>query len=387
MRVPSSLWLITLCGAVHGQPAPRAPNLRLVLPTEIPVVPGREVNLYFDNIILYPRSDLLLFEVDCPKGAQQHDRFTWTPKPEDVGEHPLAVKVEDLDGVLLAEGKTVIHVYPADAGAGRQITALIVGDSLTGAMTYTEEIVRLMEPPGNPKLTLIGNCAPFQDRPGVRNEGYGGWRASTFATLWGPDPITKEGRRGRSPFIFEENGKPGLDFRKYCLAQSDGKGPDFITILLGCNDNYGAKDGNLEASVDDFLKHMDILVAEFHRVCPDTKIGIVSLLPPAATQDASGAIVGCGQTRWQYRKNQHRVMERIIERYGNRQAENLFLVPAYVNLDCMHNYPVAEVPANARAEGPGAKIVRQINDVHPAASGYRQLADSIYGWMKGVLAK
>jgi lysophospholipase L1-like esterase len=31
--------------------------------------------------------------------------------------------------------------------------------------------------------------------------------------------------------------------------------------------------------------------------------------------------------------------------------------------------------------------VRQINDVHPAASGYRQLADSIYGWMKGVLAK
>ena len=55
---------------------------------------------------------------------------------------------------------------------------LLVDDGLTGAMTYTEEIIRPMEQPGNPELTFVGTCAPCQDRPGIRNEGYGAWRAA-----------------------------------------------------------------------------------------------------------------------------------------------------------------------------------------------------------------
>jgi lysophospholipase L1-like esterase len=375
------LLLITLlCSAVCAQPAP---GLRLLLPPEIPAVPGREINLYFDNVVLHPRADLLLFDVDCPRGQQQVERFTWTPKPEDVGVFPLTLKVADLYGNPVAEGKTVIHVYPADAAAGKAVTALLVGDSLTGAMTYTEELVKLMAAPGNPQLTLIGS----NGAGALRNEGYGGWTAQRFVTLWGPDPITADGRRGRSPFLFERDGKPVLDFQKYCDAHNGGKGPDVITLLLGCNDTFNARESNLEAAVTDFLKYLDLLVVEFHRVRPDTKIGLISLLPPAATQDSSGAVVGCAQTRWQYRRNVHRVNERLVEKYGGREAEGLFLVPAYVNLDTVHNYPVAEVPANARAAGPGSTILRQNNDVHPAASGYRQLADSLYCWMKGIVSK
>lgn len=369
---------------------PDLPNLRLLLPAEIPAVPGREVNLYFDNVILYPRADLLLYDVDCPRGQQQVERWTWTPKaddPKDVGSFPLTLRITDLAGNPLAEGTTTIHVYPADAGAGKTLSLLVVGDSLTNASVYPDEIYNLMQGEGNPQLTMLGNSVPNKDKPGVKHEGYGGWTAQRFAAHWGPAPVTAEGRRDRSPFLFEQDGKGVLNFQKYCDEQNGGKGPDVITILLGCNDNFGAKDDSIEASIDSFLKYMDLLIAEFHKVRPDTKIGIISLMPPAATQDAFGANYSCGQTRWQYRKNQHRVMERVVEKYGGKEAEGIFLVPAYVNLDTAHNYPTIEVPANARAEGAGAKILRLNNGVHPAGPGYKQMADSIYCWMKGQLSQ
>ncbi|MBU0607967.1 MAG: SGNH/GDSL hydrolase family protein [Armatimonadetes bacterium] len=376
MRLICLLLTVLLCSALRAQPG----GVRLLLPPEIPAVPGREVNLYFDNVVLHPRSDMLLFDVDCPRGIQQQERFVWTPKPEDVGVFGLTLRVYDLDDKLVAEGKTKIHVYAPDAGAGKPVTALIVGDSLTAAMVYTDELAKLMAAPGNPQLTLIGT----NGTGALRSEGYGGWTAQRFVTLWGPDAITPEGRRGRSPFLFEENGKPVLDFQKYCDAQNAGKGPDLITILLGCNDTFNARESALEAAVDDFLKHLDTLIAEFHRVRPDTKIGVITLLPPASSQDSSGAVVGCAQTRWQYRRNVHRVIEKTYERYGAREAENLFVVPAYVNFDAVHNVPTVEVTANARND---VKIVRQNNDVHPAASGYRQLADSLYCWMKGTVSR
>ncbi|MEN6546928.1 MAG: SGNH/GDSL hydrolase family protein [Armatimonadia bacterium] len=365
-------------------PAEKPMNLRLLLPAEIPAVPGREVNLYYDNVILHPRSDLFIYDVDCPKGMQQQERYTWTPKPEEVGLFPLTLKISDLNGKMLAEGTTNIHVYPLDAGAGKAVSALIIGDSLTGASVYPDEIYNLMQQPGNPQFTMIGNVIPNKDKPGAKHEGYGGWRAATFVSQWGSEPVVN-GRRARSPFLYEKEGKPVLDFQQYLAEQNAGQAPDFITILLGCNDNFGAKDDTIEASIDDFLKNMDILIAEFHKVRPDTKIGVVSLMPGAATQDAFGANYGCGQTRWQYKKNQHRVMERVVAKYGNREAENIYLVPAYVSLDAVNNYPKAKGPANAR--GDATDFTRLCNGVHPAASGYKQLADGIYCWMKGQLAK
>jgi lysophospholipase L1-like esterase len=126
-----------------------------------------------------------------------------------------------------------------------------------------------------------------------------------------------------------------------------------------------------------------MLIEMIHGVRKDTKIGALLLVPPAATQDAFGANYQCGQTRWQYKRNQYRVVQRIMERYGNREAENLWLIPASVNLDCLHNYPQAAAPWNARTAEKG---VRLANGVHPGAEGYRQIGDSIYCWMKAQLA-
>ena len=64
-------------------------------------------------------------------------------------------------------------------------------------------------------------------------------------------------------------------------------------------------------------------------------------VPPAANQDAFAANDASGQTRWQYRRNQHRLVERMLERYASHSPEpsaarRVHLVPTHVGLDGVH---------------------------------------------------
>src|SRR5258707_14387010 len=95
-------------------------------------------------------------------------------------------------------------------------------------------------------------------------------------------------------------------------------------------------------------------------------------VPPAATQDAFGANYAAGQTRWQYKRNQHRLVERMLERYASQKVPGVEVVPTNLNLDCGRNYPAESGLSSLHAT---EKISRQNNGVHPSASGYYQIGD------------
>jgi len=190
-------------------------------------------------------------------------------------------------------------------------------------------------------------------------------------------------RRQRSPFVFEVDGQPRLDFQQYLDRNSGGQPPDFITILLGTNDTFGANEETIEGAIDVMFDNLDALIAEMQRVAPEAEIGLLHLVPPSASQDAFGASYRCGQTRWQFRRNVHRVIERQIEHYGAREDEGIFLVPAFVNLDTVHGFPHMNVRANAHTT---TEVSRASNGVHPSTAGYYQIGDAIYCWLKSRLA-
>ena len=171
----------------------------------------------------------------------------------------------------------------------------------------------------------------------------------------------------------DEGAPSSLDFGRFCKAFNNDKAPDFVTILLGCNDTFHGTDADIEERIDNMFGHYETLLKMIHELSPDIEIGAQLLVPPAATQDAFGTNYKSGQTRWQYKRNQHRVVERMLETFGGREDKNIFLIPSQLNLDCAKNYPTA---------GNG----RQINGVHPAAEGYRQIGDTIYAWIKSRLA-
>lgn len=398
LLVAGVLWIPFAC--LHAQqeetPAPEevaprpetstTPELRPIMPPAIYAVPGIESNVYFDNIILHPDSGSLLWDVDCGIGVQQQERWTCVPTEEQVGDWPLTIRVVTPQVETLLQMTSTVHVIDPAAGAGETITVLCVGDSLTAASTYTARLLNLFAEDAAVDAVLIGESGPGGES-GNRHEGYGGWTCDRFVNQWaeGVDWAEVNGRRRRqrSPFLFEVDGQPRFDFQRYLDRNNNGEPPDFITILLGCNDTFSADETTIEERIDTMFTNLDAMIAGFRAAAPETDIGLLLLVPPAASQDAFGANYKTGQTRWQYRRNQHRVVEREYETYGGREDEGLFLVPAFVNLDTVHGFPRSMVPANAHSD---IEVPRMSNGVHPATSGYNQIGDAIYCWIKSRLA-
>lgn len=364
-------------------------RVRLALPPVIWAVPGIETNVYFDNVVLAVNSANYVFDVTCPKGFHLGERWTFTPAAEDVGDHPFLLEVRDESNSVIARNRSTLRVVPGDAGAGLDRALLMIGASWTEASVYPEHVLVLSKTAGNPKLRLIGSRGPGnQPATGeVRHEGYSGWTAQAFITLSGP--LARSGYHKRpetgSPFMYTtEDGKPRLDFARYCREFNGGLPPDLVTIQLGPNDVFTATEETIEARIDAMFGYYDQLVGMVRTAGRETQIGIALTVPPAVSQDGFRNYRGAGrQTRWQYRRNQHRVVERMLERYGGREKENIFLIPTYLNLDTVHNYPRYTAAWNSRTAETGSRVN---NGTHPSPEGYRQVGDSIYCWIKGVIA-
>lgn len=387
-----SRWLIPFVGSLvllseslasepAAVPSLGAGTVRLLLPPVIPAVVGQECNLYFDNVSLVVNPTNWVFDVEATRGQQQVERWTWKPTDQDVGDLAVALTVRNQENEVVAAARTIVRVVPANKNQGAGCSVLCIGDSLTHASAYTQRLLDLSAQDGNPRITLVGSHGVGEVGPN-RHEGYGGWTAKRFATHFAETARTGPyGQRG-SPFLYRgEDGKPRLDFARYCQDIHGGKFPDVATIFLGPNDIFRLTDETLESGIDDMLQHLDMLVDMLRKENEITRIGLLMAVPPAATQDAFGANYGSGNTRWHYKRCQHRLLERLFLRYSNRERERIHLVPTYVNLDCQNNYPSTSVAPNAVAEN---KIVRLNNGVHPAKTGYQQIGDTLFAWLKGL---
>ncbi|OGV52312.1 MAG: hypothetical protein A2017_13440 [Lentisphaerae bacterium GWF2_44_16] len=357
----------------------REDTVKLLLPPAVYASPGYEMNIYFDNIILVPDIRQYNFNISVPDkehGVQYAECWRFVPSDKSVGSFPWKIKVLNGQNKVAAEGETTVHVSPKDAGAGRQVSVLMIGDSLTAASAYPNELKRLFSMPGNPEVKFIGTL----NRKGAAHEGRGGWTWAGYCNLW-----TEGGDfKNQSPFLYPDGEKRMLNFKKYIEDNNEGKAPDFVTVFLGCNDiffagEYTQKTQSPESIARNVIfKYSDKFIDEIRRTCPETQIGLILPVPPCATQDGF-VNYKCSQTRWQYRINQHTLTEEMIKKYGNREKENIFLVPAYLNIDCVNGFPSEGKEPNAHAK---TKILRHSNGVHPAQSGYLQIADSIYAWLK-----
>ncbi len=384
------LFVVTLGGFISAQDSPKASpaapsGIRLILPPVIYAVPGIESNLYFDNVCLVVNPKNYVFDVDAPRGQQQAERWTFLPAEKDVGDHSLKLTVRDQQNAIIATAATIVRVVAANAGADQPLSLLCIGDSLTHGSVYPQSIFDSCQNPGNPKLKLVGSHWVGAGPGPIRHEGYGGWTALRFATHFAETARTGEYSKRGSPFLYAQpTGTPKLDFKRYCADINEGQFPDRVTIFLGPNDIFSYQDDTIEAGIDQMLTHYDQLVEMIRISSPSTRIGVMLPVPPAGTQDAFGSNYTNGQTRWQYKRNQHRLIEKMLERYGKRDAENIDLIPTHVNLDCDHNYPGGLAMANSRST---EKITRLNNGVHPNASGYQQIGDSVYCWLKATTSK
>ena len=341
---------------------------RLVMPDTIYAVEGVETNVYFDNVFLSANSDGYVFDVDCPKGNNFRKKWSFTPAKRDVGKHPWTLRVIGDDGVAAKKQLTLV-VAPADAGKGRKMSLLMVGDSITDVTTFPKRVHTLFRRDGNPELTMIGTRPAPAQNGSMAHEGYAGWAWDTFL------------RRG--PFLSRKNGGTELDLPGYFLRNNNGAAPDFITIQLGVNDVFGSDDYRIYNTLHHIEREMETLVNAFRKAAPNAVIGI-GLPTPCASQDGMGRIYRCGQTKYQYTKNRLMLSELVMRKYGRGADPKIRVIPMYHNLDCEHHFPMEEYPVSA---GAASKIFMPKDGLHPAPAGGDQLGDTLYAWLKCCLSE
>jgi lysophospholipase L1-like esterase len=393
--IPSTTILLLLVSTAYAQPSTSPSTqgdpgkVRLILPPVIYAVPGMEGNVYFDNVVLVLDPDDCAFDAICAKGKQMDERWTFTPDVKDVGDHPFEIVVRDEANAPVARARSILRVTPADRATRDPTTLLLVGASLTEYSIYPQHILDLDGADEHLNLKLIGSRGGKDGvtEGSLRHEGYSGWTAQAFCTTFGPlsrKGIVKRPDTG-SPFLYKDAGdaQPHLDFARYCKEFNGGQAPDVIVIHLIVNDIFRENDATIDACVDKMLGYYDQLITEFHRVRPDTRIGVILTIPDSRSQDGFRNYNRSGdrQTRVQVRRNLHRAWERMIERYAGRESEQVYLVPEYVSFDTARGYPTFTAPAHARSS---EKVTRVNNGTHPNADGYRQMGDSIYMWIKAV---
>lgn len=340
-------------------------SLRLTLPPTIYAAPGVEMNIYYDNIVLTETPEAYRFVVKCKIGKSEERRWTVTPNRGNVGEIPFSIKVTDSKGKTLDEAKTTLRIVRPDAGAGKSIRLLVVGDSLTAAGMYPAEIAKLLSQPGNPAWRMLGTREVAAQK-GAAHEGYGGWTWSRFATHYEPNPNLAE-KKFSSPFVFlGKTGEPELDLPRYFKTSCNDERPDIVTFLLGINDCFGANPEDqkaMDATIDTMFTNAETLLAAFRKALPKAELGVCLTPPPNSRESGFQANYQGKYHRWGWKRIQHRLVERQIEHFGGREKERIFFIPTELNLDPVDGYP-------------------DNNGVHPNAAGYQQIGASIYAWIK-----
>jgi lysophospholipase L1-like esterase len=378
MKIPR-LFLIVCCWVlvVSGGATAADAKPHLSLPPTLYAVPGVPMNIDFRNAILVEPEEGYVFKVDCDLGISDgKQRWTVIAEDDEVGEHVLKMRLSDADGKLVDEAATMVRVVPRDAGKGREMALLIIGDSLTAATHYSNEIGRLLSEPENPQWTMLGTALPRTGKTRVAHEGYGGWTWGSFNTHYGAEEwVMKDGRKRKdqSPFLFvgQPGGSPKLDIARYIREKANGREPDYVTFLLGVNDCFHADPEDpaaVEAKFVAMTEQAEILLAAFREALPNADLGVCLTPPPNARDAAFVANYKDKYTRKGWRSIQYRLVERQLQHFGGREKEHIFVVPTSLDLDPVTGYP-------------------EDNGVHPNESGYQRIGASIYAWLKWRMAE
>lgn len=369
IRSLTSVALLFLVHPVWGQT--ESADLQLTLPAEIHAVAGVPTSIYFDNIVLSEDSTQYRFDVSCDFGQTEARRWTWTPTAGDAGEYPLIIDVYSSDGDLVESKSSRVRVTAtAPVSDAQPLKILIIGDSLTHASAYPNEIARLLTEDAKRPWKMLGTHKPASAAADVAHEGYGGWTWSNFVTKYEPNPDGTHKKRS-SPFVFSnDKSKPELDLPRYFKESCDGQLPDFIVIKLGINDCFSAPADDvagIDARIDTVFGYADQLLTALRAAAPQAQIGICLTTPGNARQAAFEANYKDRYSRWGWKRIQHQLVRRQMQYVAAKADSKIDIIPTQLNLDTVDGYP-------------------ENNGVHPNKFGYQQIGGSIYAWLQAKLA-
>lgn len=416
----------------------------IYIPSVIYVSEAVETNIYFDNIVFSNLpNELLAIDVICSKG-RQYDKF-WRISPTAADEGRTSFRIEvSFAGKLIASKDAELLISGKAKGSGKSVRVLCIGDSTTAGGQYISIINTDYQALANPSMAFLGTRGTAPNK----HEGRGGWKFSQYAGDGGQSTYQFDlngideapGNRavytdGKSEFTITEinltegkgyiagirskgTAEPSvngiltklsgngtgkipytqammtaanpfwnlktrrLDFKKYLLDHSYTlTKDDLITVHLGINDVFNdISASKLESIKTDF----DKMVNEFRAVIPQINIGLCITIPPSISQDAFAVNYASGQTLKRYIENYKQLVDFLLSNYDTpaMRASRIYCIGFNYSIDRTNNFHKVTMKANARS----TQIIETWgNGVHPDNSGYYQMGDALYCFIKNLV--
>ena len=416
----------------------------LVIPPKIYALEGLESHVYPEHTLV---EDYKLYEHDvtCTKGIHKKRGWVWTPTSQDTaGTYPITLAVHNKQTGVLQDVKSSSVILAAkNAYSGITKNVCVIGDSLVQPGVITQRLLDV-DVTDVMNISLVGTRGTAPNK----HEGRGGWTIADYtgagrtyyrfsvsgvvvepavnATIYayggskflvqeialsgGSGTITCSLSSGSAPTngssgtmakdntavgdasiafsnVQSQPGNPFWDgttvnFANY-LSVNSLSTPDYVFIQLGINDTFNlTSDVAVEAFTSTAFPALDTLINSIKASSASTKIAVVA--PPSyADQDAFGYNYACNQTSWRTKRNIITYNKKLYEYYAGKEAQNIYVVGSGVNLDTENNFPIFTDGVPVNSHNPKLEYP-QINAVHPADSGYKQIGDVFFAFIKAV---
>ena len=404
------------------------------LPKSYDLIVGDTFEMFYkgiSNCLDYGNYDYeFSFSDGVSRGKAWSRKWEWTPTSLDVGTKSLIIVVRDNNGKEIDRGSVNIVVHDIPSSPSTEKVVLCVGDSLTDSGVWCSELRRrLITTDGNPVgygLSNIKFIGTKSNSDGCKYEGYGGWTFNSYlssmksddfmniygtfdkvdddqhsvykdanGTKWKLETISAtkikvirtsgttklpengtltwvSGGTNHSDIVYtsseQASGNPfwndetnANDFASYASKMGVSR-IDHCIILLGWN-NTGTPETVYKASAKQFI---DGLRSEF----PNCKITLLGLQVPSRNGFANNYGIS-----WKYyNKLQH--VWNINQWYQDIADEytDVDFVNVSGQFDTEYGHMTMNTKANTRSS---EQVVVQSNGVHPATSGYYQIADAV----------
>lgn len=319
---------------------------------------GQEFNIYFDNIIMCNNLKDYQIDVWCDKGKQLEECFRIVPDvEEEIGIRILVYKDYNKNKKL-AEKLVLLKVK---SNKNIRKNGILMGDSITDFNIYPPELKKLM-----PNVNFIGTRGESET---CKHEGRGGWTSNDYITL---------SNKGSVKNAFYNPDTKIFDFKYYCETHNLNDTPiDFFVLELGINDVAQGYE------INKIIENYNKIIKSVTTYRPNCKIIIDLTIPPVGGQDGFGCKNGANKTRWEQKILAFNLVKELIKQYDYKTSRNIYINSINLNLDTVNNFPTEDVQVNSRNK----TLIKRFNEnVHPAESGFYQIADTSFYCLNYILS-
>jgi len=306
------------------------------IPNTIYCAVGREVNLYYRNMVnLDDPSEYFVEVKDLEATECLIMKKCMRIKPTKA--FTAQMKINLYKGSLLL-GTLKPNVISVE-DTKKTMSLLCIGDSITANAKYTAELLNI-----NPNLTLLGTRGSGTNK----HEGRAGWTADNYVKNASVDTVTN---------AFYNPSTSKFDF-SYYMTQNPISTPTFVLINLGIND-VAQKIPN-----DTTISNLQIMINSIRAYNSNIKILLCLPIPPSTERVD------------QHYLNMTSLYDAILKNFANENIPCLNLV-----LDRETSFPTTTTQMSAR----DTTLVTKVTDtIHPIDAGYFQMADALYGYLNAI---